>query len=196
LKALLTIFTCVVALAFLLDTPGRAEVYKYVDKKGTVHYTDDPDQLPEPQRSKVLRELEEQIKKEQERRRKLKEQGIEVPDERLPPPPPPPPPHRPHPATNRLEQRKAARKVWEQRGQKARERVAELEEKCAELKEERDRNKTDSLTFARPGAGKRYQKSQAAYENCQKDLKKARNYLNEGLPEQARRAGVPPGWIR
>lgn len=195
MRSLFTIFLCGAALVCLLHSPGRAEVYKYVDKKGTVHYTDDPDQLPEPQRSKVLQELEEKIKKEQERRRKLKEQGIKVPDERLPPPPPPRP-NRPHPATERLKQQKAKRKVWEERGQKARDQVAELEEKCAELKEERDRNKTDSLTFSRPGAGKRYQKSQAAYDNCQNDLKKARNYLNDVLPEQARRAGVPPGWIR
>lgn len=196
MKALLTVLALGAALVVLPPSPGRAEVYKYVDKQGTVHYTDDPDQLPEPQRSKVLQELEEKIRKEEERRRKLKEQGIEVPDERLPPAPPPPQPSRPHPATDRLKQRKAAKKAWKERGRKARELVAELEEKCAQLQKERDRNKTDSLTFARPGAGKRYQKSQAAYENCQKNLKKARNYLTEELPEQARKSGVPPGWVR
>ena len=104
--------------------------------------------------------------------------------------------NRPHPSTNRLQLRKASRKSWEERGKKAREQVAELEEKCAELKTERDRDKTDSLTFSRPGAGQRYQKSQAAYQKCHEDLKKARNYLEIELPEQARKAGIPPGWIR
>lgn len=196
MKTLYTFLIFGAALVILLQSPGRADVYKYVDKKGTVHYTDNPDKLPEPQRSKVLRELEEKIKKEQERRRRLKEQGLEVPDERLPPPPPPRLDNRPHPATNRLDKRKAARKTWEERGKKARERVANLEEKCAELKTERDHNATDRLTFSRPGAGQRYKKSQAAYQNCQKELERARNHLDVELPEQARKAGVPPGWIR
>ena len=182
---------------FFLSAPGRAEVYKYVDKRGTVHYTDDPDQLPEPQRSKVLRELEEQIKKERERREKMKQQGIDVPDERLPPPPPPPPQeNRPHPATDRLNQQQAAKGKWKAMGQQARDDVASLEKKCAELKTERDRNNQDRLTHSRPGANQRYQTVLAAYERCQEDLKKARRYLEVELPEQARKSGVPPGWIR
>ena len=182
---------------FFLSSPGRAEVYKYVDKRGTVHYTDDPDQLPEPQRSKVLRELEEQIKKESERHERLKKEGIDLPNERLPPPPSPRPPQNiRHPAADRLESRKASRKAWEARGAKARERVATLEKKCAELKTERDRSNTDRLTFSRPGAGQRYQKAQAAHQRCLKELESARDYLEVKLPEQARKSGVPPGWIR
>jgi hypothetical protein len=196
LKTLFASLFFLAALVILPHAPGHAEVYKYVDKKGRVHYTDNPDQLPEPERSRVLRELEEKIKKEQERRRKLKEQGIQVPDERLPPPRPPQPPPGPHPATDRLEQRHAARKAWEARAQKARARVTKLEEKCAELKTERDRSRRDSLTFSRPGAGQRYRKAQAAHQSCQRELKSARNYLDVVLPEQARKAGIPPGWIR
>lgn len=193
MKTLLKFLFIGAALLILPHSPGRAEVYKYIDKKGNVHYTDNPDMLPEPQRSKVLKELEEQIKKEQERR--LKEPGIEGPHERLPSRT-----HRvekhPNTATKRLKQRKASRKTWKQRGEKAREKVAELEKKCAELKTERDRSNTDRLTFSKPGAGQRYQKAQAAFQKCQQDLEKARTYLEDGLPEQARKAGIPPGWIR
>lgn len=195
MKAWFTLPLFAAALVILPHSPGRAEVYRYVDKKGTVHYTDDPDQLPEPQRSKVLRELEEKIKKEQERRRKLREQGLEDPEERLPPAPEPAP-SGPHPATERLKQRKASKKAWEARADKARELVATLEKKCEELKTERDINNRDRLTGARPGAGQRYQKALAAYQKCQKALETARNYLETELPEEARKAGVPPGWIR
>jgi hypothetical protein len=195
LKALFISLLFIAALFILPHSPGRAEVYKYVDKKGTVHYTDDPDQLPEPQRSKVLRELEEKIRKEQERRRKLKEQGLEDPEERLPPAPKPAP-SGPHPATERLESRKASKKAWEARADKARELVAKLEKKCEDLKTERDINNRDRLTAARPGAGRRYRKALAAYQACQKALETARNYLEVELPEEARKAGVPPGWIR
>jgi hypothetical protein len=196
LKALFTFLLFLAALVVLPASPGQAEVYKYVDKKGTVHYTDDPDQLPEPQRSKVLRELEEKIRKEEEERRKRKEQGLEVPDERLPPPPRQPVPSGPHPSSKRLESRKASKKAWEAKAEKARERVTELEKKCEELKTERDINNRDRLTAARPGAGQRYRRARAAYNKCQKDLEYARNYLEVTLPEQARKSGVPPGWIR
>lgn len=191
------ILTGAAALFFLLPAPARSQVYKWVDKQGRAHYTDDPDQLPEPQRTKVLNELEEKIKKERERREKLREQGIDVPDERLPPPPAPrPQEQRAHPATDRLNQRQAAKEKWSTMGKRARERVESLEEKCTELKAERDRNNQDRLTMSRPGAGQRYQKSQAAYQRCQENLRKARHYLEVELPEQARKSGIPPGWIR
>jgi uncharacterized protein involved in exopolysaccharide biosynthesis len=184
------------ALLFLAPTPAGSQVYKWVDKKGRVHYTDNPDQLPEPQRSRVLDELEKKIEKERKRREKLKEQGIDVP-ERLPPPPPPRAQKQgPHPATNRLKQRQAAKAKWSGMAERARERVASLEEKCAELKAERDRDNQDRLTMSRPGAGQRYQKSRTAYQDCQKNLEAARHYLEVELPEQARKNGVPPGWIR
>ena len=195
MRTWLTALACGAFLVIPPPSPGRAEVYKYVDKKGTVHYTDDPDQLPEPQRSKALRELEEKIKKEQERRRKLKEQGIEVPHEKLPPAPRPVP-SGPHPAAKRLEKRKASRKAWEEKADKARERVLKLEKKCTELETKRDLDNRDRLTGARPGANQRYQKSLAAYRHCQKELESARKYLEVTLPEQARKSGVPPGWIR
>ncbi len=28
--------------------PTRAEIYQWVDKNGTTHFTDNPDELPEP----------------------------------------------------------------------------------------------------------------------------------------------------
>lgn len=197
MKTLFTVLAFGAALVVLPPSLGRAEVYKYVDKKGTVHYTDDPDQLPEPQRSKALRELEEKIKKEQERRRKLKQQGIEVPNERLPPAPAPQPvPSGPHPSAKRLEKHKASRKAWEEKAEKARQRVEELAKKCAELETERDLSNRDRLTGARPGANQRYQKVLADYKHCQQELKSARKYLEVTLPEQARKSGVPPGWVR
>jgi hypothetical protein len=186
-----------VTLLFLSLSPARAEVYKWVDRKGTVHYTDDPDQLPEPRRSQVLRELEEKLQKERERRKQLRQQGIHVPTERLPPPPPPRPPvTRSHPAKDRLERRQKSREKWQALSQKARDRVTELEKKCEELRTKRDLNSRDRLTHARPGANQRYQKTLAAYERCQENLKKARRYLEVELPEQARKSGVPPGWVR
>jgi len=48
----------VIILLCPLGELAFADTYKWVDKKGVVHFTDNPDELPEPQRSQVLRELE------------------------------------------------------------------------------------------------------------------------------------------
>ena len=45
----------------------RAESYRWVDEDGVVHYTDDPYQLPEPQRSKVIEKLEKEGAAEKKR---------------------------------------------------------------------------------------------------------------------------------
>ncbi|RMD61781.1 DUF4124 domain-containing protein, partial [Candidatus Parcubacteria bacterium] len=42
----------------LLSAAAYAQqVYRWVDKKGVVHFTDDPEKLPEPKRSEALRNL-------------------------------------------------------------------------------------------------------------------------------------------
>ncbi len=197
MKAASAIPVGVAALLLLAPIPAGSEVYKWVDKKGRVHYTDNPDQLPEPQRSQVLDELEKKIERERKRREKLRKQGIDLQNERLPPAPPPPPSKPgPHPAANRLKQRQKAKAKWSGMAKCARERVAALEDKCAELKTQHDRDNRDRLSMSRPGAAQRYQKSRAAYQRCRENLEKAHHYLEVELPEQARKNGVPPGWIR
>ncbi|HOX46824.1 MAG TPA: DUF4124 domain-containing protein [Myxococcota bacterium] len=44
--------------ALWLGDPALAETYRWTDKDGTVHFTDDPNDLPEPMRTRVLQQLE------------------------------------------------------------------------------------------------------------------------------------------
>jgi hypothetical protein len=53
---------------FALQTrPALADTYQWVDKGGTVHLTDNPEELPEPYRSKALNELIEKRKHDQQK---------------------------------------------------------------------------------------------------------------------------------
>ena len=57
-------------------------------------------------------------------------------------------------------------------------------------------NHGNALVFARPGAREASQKAGEELAGCRKQLEKARRYLRVGLPEKARQAGVPAGWLR
>lgn len=208
------------ATSFLiLGTPPapRAEVYKWVDKNGVTHFTDDPDQLPEPMRSRALEKLRQEQEKEKKKRDSSRRRD-DLPNETLPPPPgktnttgsgpqdtlsntttPPPSPSPPparSPGAGSARARDKARKKWETRVEKARQRVEGLETRCKDLETKKDRSGRNALIYARPGDRKQANQSRKALEECRKQLDKARHHLNVELPEEARRAGVPPGWLR
>jgi len=193
--------------ALLAPAGTRAESYKWVDEDGVVHFTDNPYDLPEPQRSKVLRELEKEREAQKEKR-----------SSEHPPLPPGarqerPPPSRdvsPSPKAGSAEGRKAneeseaageqqpasQRDHWRNKIKTAREKAAGLEEKCKQLESERDQANRNALVFARPGARAKARQADAELARCREQLDKARHHLRIGLPEEARKAGVPPGWLR
>ncbi len=195
----------------LLAPPGaRAESYKWVDKNGVVHFTDNPFDLPEPQRSKVLRELEKERQEQDKNNEKNEKKPGPLPpgarEERLPP-------GRdvaPSPKAENGEGRKVSgetkttgeqhpesqRDYWRNKLKTAREKVAGLEETCAQKEAERDQENRNALVFARPGAREASQKAGEELAGCRKQLEKARRYLRVGLLEEAREAGVPAGWLR
>jgi hypothetical protein len=192
------------ALFALWPADSVSEVYQWTDKKGTVHFTDDPEQLPEPQRSKALRELyekQEQEKKERKSRPKtptrLKKSPVSsYPNERLPPAS-----KKKRPAPTKVVEpertsQKSEKEIWQEKADRARKEVQDLSEKCKRLETLRDQSSRNSLVYARPGDRQKHQQAIQDLEICQKDLKEAQDYLNKNLPEEARRAGIPPGWLR
>jgi hypothetical protein len=202
MKRLSLILSTVLAVALLDTSSPRAEVYKWVDKKGTVHYTDDPDQLPEPMRSKVLRQLEEKLnrRKKQEKRPGRRRRRDGLPNEKLPPPPDSSRSESPRTdepdAFDEAAELAKQRKDWSSRATRAREQVSRIEKECEELRSKRDQSKRDALILARPADREKAQKTADALKSCEEKLGKARHYLDVELPEQARRAGIPPGWLR
>ena len=185
--------------------PTRAEIYQWVDKNGTTHFTDNPDELPEPQRSDVLRQIrEKELKKEEERRKAGK-----VPDKVFKKKPRRYPQHDPIPQDTKVpaavDSKKPgsaekitnpnSRSSWRDKMQKARKLVAELEIRCKKLESDRDQNSRAGLIFATPAARQKGQEASTAFEKCKEELEKAKHELNVDLPAKARRDKIPPGWL-
>lgn len=199
---------CAAALVLLLPATSWSEVYKWVDKNGTTHFTDDPDQLPEPMRSRALEKLRKKMEKKQEEKQRRRD---ELPRETLPSSPERDtlpsahrrentgsssrPARRPSSGTKGT-RTKLSKKLWTQRVEQARQRVENLEAQCDKLQSEKNSSGRNALIYARPGDRKKAAESRTALEQCREKLEKARHYLKVDLPEKARRAGVPPGWLR
>jgi hypothetical protein len=189
---------CAAALAiFAVWAPVSAQVYKWTDKKGTVHFTDNPEELPEPMRSEALRKLREEREKKKEQD-KLRP-AVPPPSVQRPTPLPSAQPAQPtQPATTSSQPAspRGTKAQWQERMSRARSRVRDLEVKCSRLESESQRGSRDSLLFARPGDREKAQRASQELKSCRESLKKAKHHLDEELPEQARRQGVPPGWLR
>ncbi|MBW1811131.1 MAG: DUF4124 domain-containing protein [Deltaproteobacteria bacterium] len=193
LRLIGAVFICLLFAAGL----SRAEIYKWVDKDGTSHFTDDPYELPEPQRSNVLRKIREEESKKQEELRKAGKMPAPVfkKKPRRYPQHDPIPPAPKKPASGEAISNPSSKKFWRDKMQKARKLVADLEQKCKKHENDRDQNRRAGLIFAQPAARQKVQEASAALEKCKEKLKEAKHDLNIDLPEKARRKNIPPGWL-
>ena len=214
---LMAMLSLAMTFSWALVNLAKADIYKWVDKKGVVHFTDNPDELPEPQRSKVLKELEQQEKK----RKKSLEANPGQQSQGYKPIPPearqeriPPQKQADENAqvlhsntssgnaaapekTNKVDPtNKEQRKMWKDKAALARKKVDDLEKECQKLRSARDESSRKGLIFGTPNARNAAESLGKELETCEQNLKDAKKYLEEGLPEEARHAGVPPGWIR
>jgi len=203
---------------------ARAESYQWTDKDGTVHFTDDPSQLPEPMRTQVLQRLEAERQKARGPAGAAPGRYDPIPPEaraeRLPPAPvggapgrsgaeaPPPPEAAPagappdggsaaapgeEPAAPAAAQGK---EYWRGRLTAARQRVSELKQQCADLEARQQASSTQFLLFGHTAAQADGAQALELLEKCRAELVAAQRYLEDGLPEEARRAGALPGWLR
>ncbi|MBW2700311.1 MAG: DUF4124 domain-containing protein [Deltaproteobacteria bacterium] len=198
---------CLLALASL----AKAETYTWTDKDGGIHFTDNPYELPEPQRSRVLKQQKENRKRAEREtkaipttgarddndRRQIRHESYRPPDkqrdtvkqtrdsgERLPG----------GPKVSPLNENK--KKRWKAKAAKARKKTDRLQSKCHSLENSRDINQRQHLLFGRPGALADSNKAAENLEKCQENLKKAKHFLEVKLPDMARKAGVPTKWVK
>lgn len=195
--------------SLFLGTEANAQIFKYKKPDGTVVYTDSLAQLPPARRAYYNRKLQEQERKrreavqrlgkdEYERREKEKElealrkrQMDEAERKRR------------IAAINAvlddIRQRKKSREAdeaaWRKKAKEAKEKVDRL---LAEFNETQEKYKKLALNraYALPGQQQERLELQKKLEKLEPELDAAIEYLNFGLPEEARKAGVPPGWIR
>ncbi len=162
------------------DERKKPYLYEWTDEKGVGHITDTLGNVPEKYRSRARRV---EIRKEKEQPGALPaqpeltptplEQGAPIDDE-------------------------ARKAEWRQRIGDWKSRLAESEKRHQELEEERNALIRPWGTFASasPDTRAKVGKVEEEMNAVQKQIDEARNMINVVIPEEARKAGVPPGWLR
>ncbi len=157
----------------------KSFLYQWTDSKGVVHITDGLGKVPKKYRDKAIKlrqPTEEDI-----------DQGQNKPQESG------------YPSEAASEAADAAAKAaWQQRMRDARERLADSEKRYQELVGRRDEL---IRSWGGPASGRLDERIEAdkveqEMKDVQKEIDDARKDINVDIPEQARKAGIPPGWLR
>ncbi len=158
----------------------KSVLYQWTDGKGVVHITDDLNKIPEKYRSNA-------------RRLETAPETSETPG--------PSGGTRISPGTGESqgEEREAdLKEEWQQRMKRAKERLADAERRYHALEEKRN-NLLGS--WGGPASGHLEGREEAdrvdqELKQVQKEIDADRNEVENVIPEAARKAGVPPGWLR
>jgi uncharacterized protein YukE len=163
---------------------GKKEVkksflYQWTDKKGIAHITDDLDKVPKAYREKATK-LKQPEKEDDDQGQEAQQPSV-------------------YPSGAQSEVADAASKaVWQQRMKDARQRLASAERRYQELEKQRDEL---LRIWGGPASGRladrtEVDKVEQQMKDVQKEMDDARNDINVVIPEDARKAEIPPGWLR
>jgi chromosome segregation ATPase len=156
----------------------KSYLYQWTDDQGVLHATDDLDKVPNKYRNKTLK-MEEVPSGEEPPQG---QQNITEPSGAG--------------SAEEIDQERKAE--WQQRIKQARQRLADAQRRYQELEQKRN----EALVQWAGGASGNIALKQEAdrieqeMSNVQREINDARNQLENVIPEEARRAGVPPGWLR
>ncbi len=153
-------------------------IYQWTDSAGGVHITDDLGDVPERYRSKA-RKIEGREPAESGREQRVQE-NPESPD------------------SEAAEAEEDAKAEWQQRLRDWKNRLADAEQRYQDL----DREKAELLgrwgspAYAPIEDRLKAQQIEQKMKDLQREIDDAKNMIEVTIPEQARKAGVPPGWLR
>jgi len=157
----------------------KSFLYQWTDKKGIVHIADGLDKVPKGYRDRAV--------KLQQPEREDSDQGQQVRQPSV------------YPSGAASEAADAAAKAaWQQRMRAARQRLANAEKRYQTL----DQRRNELLqSWGGPASGRLTERTEAEtieqeMKNVQREMDGARSDVNVVIPEQARKAGIPPGWLR
>lgn len=194
----------------LVSTAAQAEIYKYKRADGTVTYTDRLSDLPEErrvhynrlqrERDEAMRSAEQRLGKEEVARRLAERERKELGRKKL--------------ASDEYARRKQAidarlaayresssardksRTVWQKRAREARSRLV------TQLKQFRAAEKTYQQIAVRagftllPGQAEQRDKAKRDMIALERKIDATLHEVQVVIPTAARKAGIPPGWIR
>lgn len=162
-------------------------LYQWTDKQGNVHISDGIEKVPKQYRSRAARIKQGTTGSAEtpapERERSLREQeGFGFTQDDV--------------SAENDEDRKLD---WQQRMYDARQRMADAEERVRSyserLKELQEKTGYGLYGYT-PEAAAEAARLEEEIQRAQSDLEDARNQIENVIPEQARKAGIPPGWLR
>ena len=157
----------------------KSFLYQWTDAKGNFHITDDLNKVPQQYRDKA-------VKLEQPKKEDV-DQGQQVQQKSA------------YPSGVESERADiAAKAAWQQRMRDARERLADAEKRYQEIVPRRNE------LLQRPGGPASGQlvdrgeldKVEQELRDVQNEIDENRHDLDVVIPEEARKAGIPPGWLR
>ncbi len=157
----------------------KSVLYQWIDGKGNAHITDDLNKVPSKYRSKA-------------KRLESTEGTGETPAAA------PPPEDEEGARVDREEREDNLRAEWQLRMKTAKRRLDDAEYRYHALEE-----KKNSLagSWGGPASGHLESREEAEridqeMQQVQKEIDDARNEIEHVIPEEAHKAGVPPGWLR
>jgi hypothetical protein len=159
--------------------PRKHHLYEWTDDKAVVHITDELGKVPPKYRDQA-RQVE-VPKKEKAAEGRQEQQTISGPG---------------HPNAQGREE--AGKAEWQRRMKDARQRLADAERRYWAL----DQKRREALEkWGGPASGRREglveaERIEQEMRQAQREIDNARNRIEVVLPEEARKAGVPPGWLR
>jgi hypothetical protein len=157
----------------------QSHLYQWTDEKGIVHITDSLGMVPKQYRDKA-------VKLKQQKKEGF-DQGQQVQQE----------PTYPSGAESGAADA-AVKREWQERMRDAKERLDSTEKRYQEL----DQRRNELLrSWGGPASGHLIERSEVEnieqeIKDVQREIDKARNDVDVVIPEQARKAGIPPGWLR
>lgn len=162
-------------LAFGLPSPIWAQIYRWEDERGVVHMTDDPRKIPEKDRGRV--------------------EVIPLPESKEGAVPSPPLAEAPEAMapSGQADAQGHDRAWWQGQMKKWREKKSEAERQLAEAK-----GRLNRILMSFPSIARRQKEAEIREEikEYEEQIQEAARMLSEVLPEEARKAGAPPGWLR
>jgi chromosome segregation ATPase len=159
-------------------------LYQWKDDQGVVNVTDNLDKVPPKYRSKATQLLQPGVDKEEQRSsgdaRKEQPRNVD--------------------AGSSLDRDEIRKAEWQQKMLDAKNRLAVAEEQYSRLEQRKNDilSRTGSSGAALPTQEMLDEMNSLTGElaKAKVDVDNARNEVEVNIPDQARRAGIPPGWLR
>jgi hypothetical protein len=160
------------------EEPKKHFLYEWTDNTGNLHITDALGKVPEQYRSHMRTR---EVKAESPANQGPDMQGRHAPSPRF--------------DSNNEDAGKAQ---WQSRLREWKQRLENAEQRHQSLEQERNAlfRAWGSAALAPIENRLKAEKIEQEMKGVQKEIERAKNMIEEVIPEEARKAGVPPGWLR